>query len=290
MNATATRRALLGLTSTLLAACATEQQGGAATLEGGPLLRIEPAAPAAGGRFAQGGLALGRVPAGSKVTLDGKPVRVGPDGRFALGFGRDAEADARLGVTAPNGRTEVRALSVLKREWDVQRISGLPQSMVSPNAQQMARIQRERTRIAAIRRIDSDLPHFSEGFVWPAQGRISGVFGSQRILNGEARAPHLGLDIAAPTGAPVRAMGAGQVLLAEDLYFTGNTVLVDHGRGVVSLYAHLSRMDVREGEVLQQGQALGAIGATGRATGPHLHLGLHWLSTALDPQPLLPPL
>ncbi|WP_120007773.1 M23 family metallopeptidase [Teichococcus vastitatis] len=280
-----TRRTALALPWGLLAACAGRDPVTAATAAG-PLLEVAPAA--AGRGFSQGGLALGRVPPGSRVSLDGRAVRVGPDGRFAIGFAREAEGDARLAVAAPDGRSEIRSLSVLKRDWQVQRINGLPQAMVSPDARQLARIGRERAKLAEIRKLDSELPHFAEGFVWPAQGRISGVFGSQRILNGEPRAPHLGLDIAAPTGTPVTPMGAGRVVLAEDLYFTGQTVLVDHGHGVVSLYAHLSRMDVRTGEMLARGQALGAIGATGRATGPHLHLGLHWLTTALDPQAVLP--
>lgn len=277
------RRATLGLSAFLLGACASGRESANAAPGGSaPLLDLAP------GGLSQGGLALGRVPPGSRVTLDGRAVSVAADGRFALGFGRDAAPGARLDVTAPDGRTETRSLVIAKREWDVQRISGLPGAMVSPNAQQLARINRERARIAEIRKLDSDLPFFAEGFAWPARGRISGVFGSQRILNGEPRAPHLGLDIAAPTGTPCASMGAGRVVLADDLYFTGNTVLVDHGRGIVSLYAHLSRMDVRPGEMLARGQQLGAIGATGRVTGPHLHLALHWLATALDPQPLLP--
>lgn len=277
------RRFALALPGLLLGACAARDGATAAAAAAAPALELSESG------LTQGGLALGRVPPGSRVTLDGRPVQVAPDGRFALGFARDAASQARLAVSAPGGRVMHRDLAIARREWDVQRINGLPQAMVSPNPQQLARINRERARIAEIRKVDSDLPYFAEGFAWPARGRISGVFGSQRILNGEARAPHLGLDIAAPTGTPCAAMGAGRVLLADDLYFTGHTVLLDHGHGVVSLYAHLSRMDVREGEMLARGQQLGAIGATGRVTGPHLHLGLHWLTTALDPHPLLPP-
>lgn len=278
------RRLALALPGLLLGACAGGAEPVAATNPAsGPLLELPPEAPA------QGGLLLGRTRPGSRVTLDGRAVSVSPDGRFALGFGREAGPAAELVATAANGQSERRSLTVAKRDWDVQRINGLPGAMVSPDAQQLARINREREKIAAVRKVDSDLPHFAEGFVWPARGRISGVYGSQRILNGEPRAPHLGLDVAAPTGTPCASMGAGRVLLAEDLYFTGNTVLVDHGHGVVSLYAHLSAMDVRVGEMLGRGQRLGAIGATGRVTGPHLHLGLHWFATALDPQPLLPP-
>ena len=238
--------------------------------------------------LSQGGLALGRVAPGSRVALDGRPVQVAPDGRFAIGFGRDAGPQARLVATAPGGTSETRELAIARRDWNIQRLNGLPPAMVSPNAQQLARIQAERKRLVVVRAVDSDLPFFAEPFIWPAQARISGVYGSQRILNGEARAPHLGLDIAAPTGTPVGAMGGGRVLLAMPLYFTGNTVILDHGHGITSLYAHLSAMDVQENEAVRQGQRIGAVGATGRVTGPHLHLGLNWLSTALDPAPVLP--
>lgn len=240
------------------------------------------------GTPAQGALLVGRTVPGSRLALEGRSVRVGPAGEFAFGFGRDHGPSATLTIIA-QGRTETRTLSVAKRQWQVQRLEGLPGAMVTPPPETMERIQRERARIAEVRRVDSATPHFAGGFAWPAQGRISGVYGSQRILNGEARAPHLGLDIAAPTGTPMHAMAAGRVLLAEDLYFTGNTVILDHGHGVQSLYAHASRLDVQEGDTVRQGQRIALIGATGRVTGPHLHLGLNWFATAVDPQPLLPP-
>ncbi len=279
------RRSFLALPAILAAlpSCAQRPEAQTiATASTAPLLEIGPDG------LAQGGLALGRTRPGARVTLDGKPVQVGADGRFALGFSRDAAPTARLTATAPGAPAEHRELSIARREWSIQHINGLPPAMVSPNAQQMERINAERRRLTAIRAVDSDLPYFAEPFIRPAPGRISGVYGSQRILNGEPRAPHLGLDIAAPTGTPAHAMGSGRVLLAADLYFTGNTIILDHGHGVTSLYAHLSAMNVREGEAIRQGQRIGAIGATGRVTGPHLHLGVNWLSTALDPAPLLP--
>lgn len=240
------------------------------------------------GQPAQGALLIGQAAPGTRLALDGRPVRVGQDGAFALGFGRDHGPEAVLTITPPHGRTERRHLSVARRDWKVQRIEGLPSAMVTPPPEVLDRIRRERERIAALRRVDNPESFFAGGFLWPARGRISGVFGSQRILNGQPRAPHLGLDIAAPTGTPVLAMAAGRVLLAADLYFTGNTVILDHGHGVQSLHAHLSRMDVAEGETVAQRQCIGAIGATGRVTGPHLHLGVYWFATAVDPQPLLP--
>jgi murein DD-endopeptidase MepM/ murein hydrolase activator NlpD len=282
------RRHFLALPALLAAApsCARGPEGGLGAqpvaTSGAQPVRIGPAG------LAQGGLALGQAGPGSRVTLDGKPVQVAPDGQFAVGFSRDAAPVARLAVTTPGGGTQQQDLAIAQREWDVQRLNGLPSAMVSPNARQLERINAERKRIAATRAVDSDLPYFTEAFIRPAPGRISGVYGSQRILNGEPRAPHLGLDIAAPTGTPALAMGSGRVLLAADLYFTGNTIILDHGHGVTSLYAHLSAINVAEGQSIRQGQRLGAVGATGRVTGPHLHLGVNWLSTALDPAPLVP--
>lgn len=277
------RRSLALALPALLGACAGRDAAIAASPAAAPVATEWPSQS-----LTQGGMALGRAAPGSRVTLDGKPVQVAPDGRFVIGFGRDAPASARLTIATPHGGSDSRDLSIARREWDIQRLTGLPQAMVSPNAQQMTRITAERAKLAALRKVDSDLPHFAEPFDWPCRGRISGVYGSQRILNGEARAPHLGLDVAVPTGTPCAAMGAGRVLLAEDLYFTGHTLLLDHGHGVVSLYAHLSRLDVAVGDMLARGQVFGATGATGRVTGPHLHLGLNWLATALDPRPLLP--
>lgn len=240
------------------------------------------------GTPAQGGLLLGRAAPGTRLTLDGRTVRIGADGSFALGFGRDHGPSATLVITPPGGRPRTETLAVAPRAWDIQRIEGLPGAMVTPPPEVLERISRERQKLVSLRAVDSPEALFAGGFAWPALGRISGVYGSQRILNGQPRAPHLGLDIAAPTGTPVWAMAPGRVLLAAEFYFTGNVVILDHGHGVQSLYAHLSRMDVAEGEAVARRQPVGAIGATGRVTGPHLHLGLNWFATPVDPRPLLP--
>ena len=255
------------------------------------LLATRRAATAAAwrGEPAQGALLVGRAAVGTRLALDGRAVRVGPDGAFVLGFGRDAKPEAVLEVAPAGGRAEARRLSVAPRDWQVQRLEGLPGAMVTPPPDVLDRIGRERAALAALRKVDSDEALFADGFDWPARGRISGVYGSQRVLNGEARAPHLGLDVAAPVGTPVLAMAPGRVLLAAEFYFLGKVVILDHGHGVQSLYAHLSRLDVAEGMAVARRQTLGAIGATGRVTGPHLHLGLNWFATAVDPQPLLPP-
>lgn len=240
----------------------------------------------------QGALVRGRCEGGCRVVLDGRAVRVDRHGRFVLGFDRDHAATARLELVWPNGRRVERRLEVGARAWDVQRIDGLPPAQVTPSDPALlARIDRERAAIRRARGLDSDLEGLWAGFVWPAEGRTSGVFGSQRVLNGQPRAPHLGIDIAAPEGTPVRAAASGVVRLAEpDLFFTGGTVIIDHGHGVGTIYAHLSRIDVAAGDAVSQGQPLGAIGKTGRATGPHLHLGLYWFERAVDPERVLPPL
>ncbi|UFN47560.1 M23 family metallopeptidase [Roseomonas sp. OT10] len=277
------RRSLLALPALALPACATAPAPQAVAAGTAPVQPL-----ALSGPVSQGGLVTGRAAPGSRVTLDGRTVPVAADGTFALGFGRDATGEAVLAVTAPGGRTETRRLAIAPREWDVQRISGLPPAQVTPDPRALARIRAEQKRLNAARRTITPVPRFAEGFVWPVRGRISGHWGNQRILNGQPRAPHLGLDIAAPQGTPIGAMAAGRVTLAGDLYFTGNTLLVEHGLGITSLYAHLSRVDVAEGQEVGRGQTIGLVGATGRATGPHLHLGLFWLSTPVDPEPLLP--
>ena len=243
--------------------------------------------PGAGG-LSQGGFVTGGAMPGTRMVLDGRMVRVGPGGEFAFGFGRNHGPVAMLTVTSPDGRAEMQRLTIAPREWDVQRITGLPPAQVTPDARTLARIKAERARLVAARATDSTLIGFARGFVWPVHGRISGVFGSQRILNGKPRQPHYGLDVAAPTGTPVHAAAEGTVTLAAHFFFFGKLVVLDHGHGVNTLYAHLSALDVTEGETVAAGQRLGAVGATGRVTGPHLHFGLSWYDTWLDPQPVLP--
>jgi murein DD-endopeptidase MepM/ murein hydrolase activator NlpD len=236
------------------------------------------------GAFTQGGLVRGKTDPGAAVTLDGRAVRVAIDGSFVLGFGRDASAAASLDITFPDGSSEHRSLTIAPRQYDVQRIDGLPPQQVAPDAAAQERIARERTLISAARKADSDLIFFETPLRWPALGPISGVYGSQRILNGEPRAPHMGVDIAAPRGAPVMAAAAGTVTLAErDLFFTGGTVIIDHGYGLATTYQHMDRVDATVGEHVEAGAPIGTVGATGRVTGPHLHWSLNWYDVRLDP-------
>jgi murein DD-endopeptidase MepM/ murein hydrolase activator NlpD len=236
------------------------------------------------GAIEQGGLVRGKTDPGATVTLDGRAVRVASDGSFIFGFGRDAPLHAALEVAFPDGGHEHRDLAVAARSYDIQRIEGLPQQTVTPDAAQMERIAREGEIIKKARAADSDLPFFETPLRWPALGPISGVYGSQRILNGEARAPHSGVDVAAPRGSSVVAAGTGTVTLAEsDLFFTGGTVIIDHGYGLATTYQHMDRVDVKAGQHVEAGEPIGIVGATGRVTGPHLHWSLNWYEVRLDP-------
>ena len=236
------------------------------------------------GSFTQGGLVEGHAAPGATVRIDGHPVRVSPEGLFLIGFGRDAKGPVTVEIRDPDGAVSRRRFAVARRVYRLQRIDGLPAAMVTPSPEALARIEREAQEIAVARARDTAETLFTSGFTWPVRGRISGVFGSQRILNGKPRQPHTGVDIAAPEGTPVVAPAAGIVVLAEpDLYFTGGTVILDHGYGLSSVFAHMSALEVRLGQRLRKGERLGRVGATGRATGPHLHWGVNLFATRLDP-------
>ena len=236
------------------------------------------------GEVMQGGMVRGSAVLGTVITLDGRALRLSPAGHFVFGFGRDALPEAELMAVHPDGKEETRTLTIRAREYDIQRIEGLPQKMVTPPAETLARIRAESAKVRAARDIDSAEIHFSVPFIWPAKGRISGVYGSQRILNGEPRQPHFGVDVAAPTGTPVHAPAAGEIRLAElDLYYSGGTIILDHGHGLSSSFLHMSRVDVVVGQQVAQGEVIGAIGATGRVTGAHLDWRMNWFEQRLDP-------
>lgn len=233
----------------------------------------------------QGGIAIVQLDAGTKARLEGRELHVSADGWVVFGVGRDAQGELRFERIEPDGSRSTHRIRIAPREFRIERVDGLPPQTVAPDPQIAARIAREQAAVSAARQRDDARTDFSAGFARPIEGgRISGVYGSQRILNGEPRSPHMGLDIAVPTGTPVRAPAAGVVSFAEpDLYLTGGTVLLDHGHGLSSSFLHLSRIDVRVGELIERGEVLGAVGATGRASGPHLHWGLNWFETRLDP-------
>jgi murein DD-endopeptidase MepM/ murein hydrolase activator NlpD len=242
------------------------------------------------GTYTQGGLVFGRVAPGSTVTLDGEAVRVSPGGDFVIGFTRDAPASAVLDVREPGAPADRRDLAVTPREYDIQRIDGLPPKQVTPPEDVLARIRADNAAVRAARAIDTPEPLFLSGFIWPAKGRISGVYGSQRILNGEPRQPHYGIDVAAPVGTPVVAPADGIVTLATDLYFSGKTLMLDHGHGLGSAFLHMDRIDVEVGARVRQGDPVGTIGATGRVTGPHLDWRMHWFERRIDPGLLMGPM
>ncbi len=243
------------------------------------------------GNFTQGGLVHGQAAPGAEVTFEGRKVRVSETGRFIIGFGRDAPPNAVLETFWPEGRVEMRHLVIAPRKYEIQRIDGLPPKMVTPPEEVRARIRQENAQIARARAVDLAEPRFGSGFVWPVIGPISGVFGSQRVLNGKPRRPHYGVDIAAPAGTPVRAPADGVVAIAHaDMYYTGGTVLLDHGHGLTSVYSHLKEVSVSEGQRVAQGDVIGAVGATGRATGAHLDWRVNWFDQRLDPALLVPPM
>jgi murein DD-endopeptidase MepM/ murein hydrolase activator NlpD len=243
------------------------------------------------GSFSQGGLVQGKAPPGANIALDGKPVRTAKDGLFLLGFAREAPATATLTARYKDGSGETRRLAIAQRRYDIQRIDGLPPASVTPRPEDMKRIEDEIAALRATRTRFTDTPGYRAGFVWPVIGTISGVFGSQRILNGEPRQPHFGVDVVAPAGTPVRATAAGIVALARDgFYFTGNTVVLDHGHGLTTVYAHLSRIAVRPGEEVAKGATIGEVGATGRVTAAHLHWGAFLGPTGIDPALLVGPM
>lgn len=242
-----------------------------------------------GSRFEQGGLLRGQVPPGTRVWRGERELRVDGQGRFVVGLHRDAPQRLRLRLQAPEREVVERAFPIEQRDYDEQRIDGLPSSMVTPSEAVLQRIGEEANQVRAARAHDSGLESAHEGFIWPVTGRISSVYGSRRILNGEPRQPHYGIDIAAPQGRPIHATAGGIVRMAEkDLYYTGGTVIIDHGFGLSSTYLHMSRLDVAEGDRVAQGEVVGAVGATGRVTGAHLCFRYNWFDKRLDPALLLP--
>jgi len=242
------------------------------------------------GRMTQGGLIRGKTAPGASVSLNEKPLRVSKDGDFVFGFGRDAPAKAVLRERLPDGTVSERTLSVAPRKYRVQRINGLPSKMVTPPSDVLARIKADSALVAETRKRDSEQVFFQGKWIRPADGPVTGVYGSQRILNGKPRQPHYGIDFAGPVGAPVVAPAAGIVVLAQDdMYYTGGTLILDHGHGLSSAFLHMSKVDVKTGDSVAQGQRIGAIGATGRATGPHLDWRINWFQERIDPAFLLSP-
>ncbi len=238
----------------------------------------------------QGALVIGKVSPGSKVRYANRDLLVTSRGEVVFGIGRDESGPVNVEVRERNGKFEHITIEVTSRDWPIEHVDGVPPKTVEPPPDIAARIKREQARVVAARLRDDAREDFLETFAWPVTGRISGRFGSQRVYNGIPKSPHPGMDIAVPQGTPVKAPASGIVTFADaDLYLTGGTVLLDHGHGVSSNFLHMSRIDVKVGDHIQQGQVIGAVGMTGRATGPHLHWGMNWFDVRLDPLLLVQP-
>lgn len=281
----AKRRAILAISLSLMLGLSGGTSAVAAEAKAASAIRLD-------GPVQQGGYVLGWAPAGTvRLTLDGTNVPIAPDGRFALGFGRDQSPTALLTAQMNDGRTVEHPLSIAPRQWQIENLPTLPR-FAQPSAEFQARRAGELQQIDAARKIASPSTGWRQNFIWPARGRISGVFGSQRIYAGEPGVPHNGVDIAGGMGGQVVAPADGVVILAAQSPFTleGNLLMIDHGMGLNSAFLHLSRIDVKLGDVVRQGQPLGAIGMTGRATGPHLHWGMRWNDVRLDPALLVRPM
>lgn len=240
------------------------------------------------GEAIQGGLIFGQALPGSEVSLDDTAVMVSPEGLFVIGFGRDETGVRTLTINSPGYEPFVEELAVQPREYQIERVDGLPPRTVTPDPEAAERIRQEAAMVSSARKRRDERSDFAEPFAWPAKGRISGVYGSQRVLNGEPGRPHFGLDIAAPTGSPVYAPADGIVTLAHsDMYFSGGTLIVDHGHGLSSSFLHLSEILVEAGKQVSKGDLIARIGATGRASGPHLDWRMNWLDRRVDPRQLV---
>lgn len=235
------------------------------------------------GNFIQGGLVVGKVTPSSRIKINEHMVRVSADGEFIIGFGRDYPANATLTVLGQDGGEHQHALKITQREYKIQHINGLPKAQVSPDEKTLARIKQENKIISQARRKDEERMDFKAGFIWPTNGPVTGVFGSQRILNGEPRQPHYGIDVAAPVGTPVVAPAAGVVSYVGDMYFSGGTLVLDHGHRLSSSFLHLDKVLVQVGQRVKQGEKIALVGATGRVTGAHLDWRMNWHGQRIDP-------
>ena len=232
----------------------------------------------------QGAMVIGKVPPGSEVRHAGRTLRVTGYGSVVFGVGRDAAGPLQVTITRPDGGQQTATITVTPRDWPVENVSGVPPRTVAPPPEVAARIAREAAQVGAARSADEARADFAQPFLWPVAGRISGRFGNQRVYNGSPGSPHSGMDIAAPAGTPVKSPAAGVITLAApDFYITGGTLIIDHGHGISSNFLHLSGIDVKVGDRVEQGQVVARVGATGRATGPHLHWGMNWFDVRIDP-------
>ena len=241
------------------------------------------------GKFEQGSLIRGKVPEHSQVFLNGKKLLVSKSGNFVFGFEREAIAEQMLKVTYPNGLTELKPLSVKERTYKIDRVNGISKKIMKPNPKAVTRAKEDGKQVRAARNTQSTEKAVFGDFIWPVTGRISGVYGSQRVYNGKPGRPHYGVDVARITGTPIVSPADGVITLAvPDMFYSGGTIIIDHGYGVSSSMLHLSKLYVKQGQVVKQGEKIAEIGATGRVTGPHLDWRLNWFQMRLDPTSIVP--
>jgi len=239
------------------------------------------------GKFIQGHFIIGKTDPNAKILIDKKEIRVSKNGYFVFGIDRDRKFDVLI-TKIFNGNKEKIIKKVFKRKYKIQRIDGLEESKVTPPEEVYKRIKEENNKIGEARAINSGLVFFKDKFIMPIKGIITGVYGSQRILNGKPKWPHYGIDIAAEQGTNIKSSGAGVVTMAEDdLYYTGGTIIMDHGHGISTIYSHLETVLVSVGDKINQGDIIGTVGSTGRSTGPHLDFRINWFQTRLDPMTVL---
>ncbi len=243
------------------------------------------------GQWQQGGIIIGKVPAGTQIEYAGKKLQLSPAGEFVIGLGRDAKSTAILVVINSDGSRSEQEFSVKQRKYNIQKVTGVPQQTVEPDPEQVERAKREAQMAAEARKGDLPLTFFAQKFQWPLIGPITGVYGSQRIYNGVPNSPHYGVDIAKPVGTLVNAPAGGVVTLVHpDMFFSGGTLIIDHGHGLSSTFIHLSEVLVKQGDAITQGQAIAKVGKTGRATGAHLDWRMNWFEERVDPQLLVDPM
>ena len=239
------------------------------------------------GKFFQGHFIIGQTEPGSKIIIDKKKIKVSKDGYFVFGIDRDRKFDIII-TNISDGKKEKIIKKVFKRKYNIQKIDGLPEDKVTPPEEVYKRIKKENNAIGQARAINSNLDYFKNKFTMPLDGIITGVYGSQRILNGKPKWPHYGIDIAAKQGTHIKSSGNGIVTMAEDdLYYTGGTIIMDHGHGISTIYSHLENVLVSVGDKINQGDIIGTVGSTGRSTGPHLDFRVNWFQTRLDPMSVL---
>lgn len=242
-----------------------------------------PAMTVEAGKLEQGGFVILKVAPGTTVEYKKHHLQPDASGRVIIGFSRDDKAHQQVRLVEKSGQVLKEALTISTRKYSIQRINGLPKNKVTPDKKTLNQIWKDILKAKKARKIQLPAAYFDSGFDWPTKGIISGVYGSQRVLNGHPRRPHLGVDIAAPEGTPLHAPADGKITLNEDMVLSGHTVMIDHGYGLRSTVMHLHKVFVKDGDLVKKGQVIGEVGQTGRATGPHVHWGMSWFNVRLDP-------